>query len=150
MATKRAWWRNEGGWNLVELNVTLMLISLLAGLAYPAFANWSDRVERDLFLGTLAADIRMVQREAMAREQEVSLNLDTRRGSYRILREGELIRQGRIPARLQVESNYPGDQILFRRTGQARGGTLLVRSRGEVVGKIIIQVASGRPRVEVP
>ncbi|WP_107726276.1 GspH/FimT family pseudopilin [Desmospora activa] len=143
------WWQNEGGWNLVELNVTLLLITLLAGLAYPAFAGWAERVERELFLGTLAADIRMAQREAMAMEQEVSLTFDAQNGSYHILRGSERIRQGRIPARLQVESNYPSDQILFRRTGQTRGGTLLVRSQREVVGKIVIQVASGRPRVEV-
>ncbi|MDR6224940.1 GspH/FimT family pseudopilin [Desmospora profundinema] len=141
-------WRDEGGWNLVELQVTLLLISLLAGLCYPAFVQWADRVERDLFLGVLASDIRMAQREATVREEEVVLALDSEAGIYRIMRDGQVIRQGKMPSRFQVESNYPGDRILFRRTGQVRGGTLSLRSGGELVGKVIIQVASGRPRVE--
>lgn len=143
---ERRW--DEGGWNLVELQVTLMLIVFLAGLAYPAFVQWADRVERDLFLGVLAADIRMAQREAAAMEEEVTLTFQSEDGIYQIRRMGELIRQGQVPARFEVKSNYPQNRIRFRRTGQVRGGTLTIWSQDKQVGKVIIQVASGRPRVE--
>ncbi|OYD07762.1 GspH/FimT family pseudopilin [Paludifilum halophilum] len=139
----------QGGWTLVEVSLTLALAGVMTALALPAFAQLGDRLDRELFLGALAADIRMAQREAVMREEETVVRLDRDGKSYTVLRGEQVIRRKEVPTRYRLESNYPGGRLVIRRTGQMRGGTLRLYEGKQMVGKAVIQVASGRVRVEV-
>lgn len=141
--------KGESGWTLVELVLTLMLTGLLAALAIPAFNQIGERIDRELTLDRLASDIRLAQREAESREAEAEIRVDPSETGYRLLREGETIRRTVIPARYRLKSNYPSGRLLFRPSGQARGGTFWLEWNGKRVGRVVVQVASGRPRVEV-
>lgn len=140
---------NEGGWTLVELVLTLTLIGLLTSLAIPAFYQMGDRLERKLTLDSLASDIRLAQREAESRESVTELRIDPAGNGYRVMRGGKTIRRASVRPRYRLISNYPSNRILFRPSGQVRGGTLWLERNGERVGRVVLQVASGRPRVEV-
>ncbi|MEW9034095.1 MAG: GspH/FimT family pseudopilin [Planifilum fimeticola] len=141
--------REEGGWTLLELVLTVSLIGLLAALAAPAFHQIGERLERKLTLDTLASDIRLAQREAESREAVTELRIDPSGGGYRVVRGGKAIRRASVRPRYRLTSNYPSGRILFRPSGQVRGGTLWLERDGKRVGRVVIQVASGRPRVEV-
>jgi competence protein ComGD len=54
-----------------------------------------------------------------------------------------------IPGGYQIVSNYPGNRIVFRETGQVRGGTITLLQGEKLLGKIVVHVASGHPKVEL-
>ncbi|MGI6127294.1 MAG: pilus assembly FimT family protein [Planifilum sp.] len=139
----------EGGWTLVELILSLMLIGLLTSLAIPAFYQIGERLERKLTLDSLASDLRLAQREAESRESETELRIDSSGSGYRVIRGGQTIRRTFIRPQYRLTSNYPSGRIRFRPSGHVRGGTLWLERKGKRVGQVVLQVASGRPRVEV-
>lgn len=139
----------EGGWTLIELVLTLTLLGLLATLAVPAFLQIGERLERKLTLDALASDIRLARREAESREVVTELRIDPSGRGYRVVQGGKAIRRASVRSRFRLTSNYPSGRILFRPSGQVRGGTLWLERDGKRVGRVVIQVASGRPRVEV-
>lgn len=141
--------REEGGWTLIELVLTLTLIGLLASLAIPAFSQIGERMDRKLILDCLASDIRLAQREAESRESATEIRIDPSGSGYRVLQNGKTIRHNSFRPRYRLKSNYPSGRILFRPSGQVRGGTLWLERNGKRVGRVVLQVASGRPRVEV-
>ncbi|SDW09201.1 prepilin-type N-terminal cleavage/methylation domain-containing protein [Marininema mesophilum] len=141
--------KEQQGWTLVELSLTLAMIGLLAILALPAFVQWGDRLDRELFLGGLAADLRFAQTQARLTEEETLLVLDASKHRYTVKQGDHLLRNEKIPSRFQLTSNYPRSRVIFRRSGQVRGGTFVLYTRGKRVGRVVVQVASGRPRVEV-
>ncbi|MFC4076624.1 GspH/FimT family pseudopilin [Salinithrix halophila] len=140
---------DEEGWTLVELALTLSLIGLLVSLAVPAFVQWGDRLERELFLGGLAEDLRLAQREARLTEEKTVLQLDEKRQTYTVKKGRRTLRREAIPPRYKLTSNYPGNRVTFRPTGQVRGGTFRLVVGSTQAGRVIVQVASGRPKVEV-
>ncbi|EGK13034.1 hypothetical protein HMPREF9374_1187 [Desmospora sp. 8437] len=142
-------WRGEEGWSLVELSLTLALAGLLTSLALPAFVQWGDRLEQEQFMELFSEEIRMTQREASVREEVTFLQLDSKGRKYSIHRGKERLREAKVPARYRLDSNYPSHRLVFQPSGQARGGTFRLMKNGKTVGRIVVQVASGRPRVEV-
>lgn len=133
----------------MEMVLTLALVGLLAALAFPAFAQLGERVERQLFLNQLLAEIRIAQREAVSREQEVALEVDRTGRAFRIIRAGKVLREKRVPNRYHLKSNYSENRLHFHPTGQVRGGRFQLYKGDKQVGEVVIQVASGRARVEV-
>lgn len=139
--------RAEDGWTMVELIFTLSLLGLLATLSLPAFSQLGERVEREMFLHFLAIDLQYAQMEAMSREEEVIVHIASNSRWIIITQADKHVRKTEIPQRYQLKHNYPDGKIIFRRTGQVRGGTIKLLTGNRVCGLIKIQVASGRPRV---
>jgi Tfp pilus assembly protein FimT len=138
----------EGGWTLLEMALTLACIGLLAALAFPAAAQIGERVDREMTLSRLQSDLRMAQRWAVSREREVVVQVMKDGRHYRILSGSTVWRTGEVPRRYRLVSNYPGGRLEFHRSGQVRGGTIHLMEGNTVRGKVIVQVASGRVRVE--
>ncbi|PTX65024.1 type II secretory pathway pseudopilin PulG [Melghirimyces profundicolus] len=134
---------------MVELTVTLALVGLLTALVLPAFVQMGDRLERERFLELLAEDVRLAQREARARETETFLQVEGEGTSYSVYRGNSRLRREKVPGKMRLESNYPSGRLVFRKSGQIRGGTVRLMDGGKPAGKVVVQVASGRPRVEV-
>ncbi|SFS80094.1 GspH/FimT family pseudopilin [Marininema halotolerans] len=145
----RKFLREETGWTLVELSLSMMMISFMTLLALPAFVQWGDRLERELFLRGMAADLRFAQVQSRLTEEETVFLLQPSQGVYVVLQDGHLLRREALPTQYKIASNYPHHQVVFRKSGQVRGGTFHLIRGGERVGKIVVQVASGRVRVEV-
>ncbi|MBN2908447.1 hypothetical protein JQC72_02795 [Polycladomyces sp. WAk] len=138
----------EGGWTLLEMALILACIGLLTALAFPAAAQIGERVDREMTLSRLQSDLRMAQRWAVSREREVVVQLSKDGRHYRILSGSAVWRTGEVSRRYRLVSNYPGGRLEFRRSGQVRGGTIHLMEGNAIRGKVIIQVASGRARVE--
>ena len=138
---------SQAGWSLIEVIFSLFLFGLLVSLCVPATTAVTERVERMLFMQDLATQLQLAQMEAVTRGAEVSVQWQT--DEVKVIEDGELLRKIEIPPLYRLTSNYPDQQLTFRETGQARGGTIFLYAKDKQVGKIVIQVASGLPKVEV-
>ncbi|SEN06487.1 GspH/FimT family pseudopilin [Lihuaxuella thermophila] len=139
--------RSEEGWTLVELILSLFVLGLLLTVSVPAFTQIGERAEREMFLDFFSSDLQLAQTEAMSREREVSVEILTDERLITVRQGPLLLRKVKIPRRYQLKSNYPANRIVFRETGQVRGGKVELYLRGRLAGTVHIQVASGRPKV---
>lgn len=137
----------EEGWTITELMFTLTILGFLLTLAVPALSSIGERIEKELFLGFLESDLELAQMEALARQEEVVVKVDV--NFVEIVQSNHVLRKMIIPKRYTLKSNYADQHILFRKTGQVKGGTLWLCKEDHPVGQIKIQVASGRPRIEI-
>ncbi|MDN4594884.1 hypothetical protein [Polycladomyces subterraneus] len=128
--------------------LTLACIGMLAALAIPAAAQIGERVDREMTLSRLQSDLRMSQRWAVSREREVVVQLMKDGRHYRIRSGSNVWRTGEVPRRYRLVSNYPCGILVFRRSGQVRGGTIHLLEGNTVRGMVIVQVASERVCVE--
>jgi Tfp pilus assembly protein FimT len=136
---------NEEGWTLIELIGTLSILGLLVTLAFPQWVTISQQIEEEMFLQLFALEIYDARMQAIAYQQEVAVEWQKRRVVVRTAEQ--VLRSLEIPDHLQIESNYAQDRLLYRRSGQAVGGTIWLKRNQETIGKLIVQVASGVPRV---
>lgn len=139
----------QAGWSLIELLFTLFLFGLIASLCMPAISTISERVERMLLMQELASQLQLAQMEAMSKETEVTVKLDSAKNEVHIVQNGLVLRRIRIPPLYRLTSNYPNQSLVYRETGQVRGGTLSLYTGKRLVGRLVIQVASGLPKVEM-
>ena len=63
--------RRQGGFTLIELVVTITLLSLLLGLAMPSFGVWTRNAQVRSVTDTLQSGIRLAQSEAVRRNRQV-------------------------------------------------------------------------------
>jgi type II secretory pathway pseudopilin PulG len=132
---------------LLEVVITLGIISLLLGLAWPSFQPWNERVQ----LETELATIRGFAEEA----QWLALSTRTRHwlagnaDSVELQRSGnsgsETLNAQPLPPDLQVSATrWPS----FSAFGFAQGGTITLRS-GTHEGKVVVSPL-GRIRITGP
>ncbi|SFJ07216.1 GspH/FimT family pseudopilin [Thermoflavimicrobium dichotomicum] len=137
----------EAGWTVVELLLTLIILSCLLLLAVPAVSEMGKRVEQALLLDLLSSDIQLAQMEALSRQKEVKIEFSP--DMLQIVQEKRYLHRTKLPANYRIQTNFPNQSLYFRETGQAVGGTIRLLQGEIMVGKIIVQVASGRPKVEL-
>ncbi|MBA4603462.1 GspH/FimT family protein [Thermoactinomyces mirandus] len=141
--------RGEAGWSLIETVFTLFLFGLLFSLCMPAISVIAERVERMLLMQELASRLQLAQTEAMSKETEVTVRLVSAQNEVHIVQNETVLRKIRIPPLYRLTSNYPRQSFVYRETGQVQGGTLSLYSGKRLVGRLVIQVASGLPKVEM-
>jgi Tfp pilus assembly protein FimT len=139
--------RTEAGWALVESIMVLFLLSLILALCLPTWGQVRERTEREVFLQALATQLELAQMEAVSREEEVHVQIQATAQKIQVKQGERCLREMAIPQRYHLSSNYDGDQIIFRKTGQVLGGTLQLQLEGRLVGQIVVQVASGTLKV---
>lgn len=139
----------QAGWSLIELLFTLFLFGLIASLCMPAISTIGERVERMLLLQELASQLQLAQTEAMSKETEVTVKLVSAKNEVHIVQNEMVLRRIKIPPLYRLASNYPNQSLVYRETGQVRGGTLSLYTGKRLVGRLVIQVASGLPKVEM-
>jgi type II secretory pathway pseudopilin PulG len=137
----------EAGWMMVESIVALFLLGLILALCLPTWTQVRERTEREVFLQAVATQLELAQIEAVSREEEVHVQIQSAQQKIQVKQGDQCLREMAIPQRYRLSSNYDGDQIIFRKTGQVLGGTLQLQLEGRFVGQIVVQVASGIPKV---
>ncbi len=134
---------------MIELILTLSLFGLLVSLALPTFTRFGEYIEKEMFLKLLASDLEYAKMQAMSYEEEIVVSFDTKLGWVLTKKNDQILRRIKIPYHFQIETNFVQDQIVFRHTGQSLGGTIQLKSGERLIGKILVQVASGLPKVEL-
>lgn len=133
----------------MELILTLMLFGLLVSLALPTFTRFGEYVEKEMFLKLLASDLEYAKMQAVSSEEEIIVQFDTKNGWVKTKKENQILRKIKIPHHFQIKTNFAHDQIIFRHTGQSLGGTIQLRNGERLIGNVLVQVASGLPKVEL-
>lgn len=139
----------QAGWSLLEVLFTLFLFGMIASLCLPATSTMAKRVEQMLLLQELASWLQLAQTEAMSKETEVTVKLVSAKNEVHIVQNETVQRRIRIPPSYRLASNYPGQSLVYRETGQVRGGTISLYEGNRLAGRLVIQVASGLPKVEM-
>lgn len=137
----------EEGWTIIELIGTLSILGLLVGLAFPQWVTLSQKIEEEMFLQLFALEIYDARMQAIAYQQEVAVEWQKNRVVVRT--DKHILRSMEIPPHLQLESNFTQNRLLYRQSGQAVGGTIWLKRNQRTIGRLVVQVASGLPRVVV-
>ncbi len=136
----------EGGWSLIELVFLLFIISTFLLIAIPNMLAFGERGERNLLLHMLSSELQLAQMEAISQERAILVRF--RKNKLQVEAD-QLRRETVLPDRYQLKTNYPQSTVVFHQTGQVRGGTVQLYRHDRLMGEIRIQVASGRPKVEL-
>lgn len=134
---------------MIELILTLLLFGLLVSLALPTFTRFGEYVEKEMFLKLLASDLEYAKMQAMSSEEEMTVYFDTATRWIFTKKSDQIVRKLKIPYHFKLETNFAQNRIIFRHTGQSVGGTIQLKSGPRLIGKILVQVASGLPKVEL-
>lgn len=141
--------KGEEGWSMIELILTLTLFGLLVSLALPTFTRFGEYIEKEMFLKLLASDLEYAKMQAISYEEEIIVYFDTQYGWVKTKKNDQILRKIKIPYHFKITTNFAQDQIIFRHTGQSLGGTIQLKSGQRLIGRILVQVASGLPKVEL-
>jgi prepilin-type N-terminal cleavage/methylation domain-containing protein len=137
----------EAGFTVVELLCTLSVVGLLLTLALPSMSTLLAKANLSQVTYQLTAQLDEAQLLAMAYEQDVTVSFRDRV----IITElaGKEHARTSLPEAIYYRTNYMQNKLTFRKTGQVRGGTIVLYRGKQVWLKVIVQVASGASRVVV-
>lgn len=117
--------RADAGFTLFELLVAVAIMSLAAGLAFPALQRVNARRTLDTAQRAMSVAIVTARAEALARGRVVALAPDA--GA-----PDTLVANGKVVAKLPagVRVNWPGERPLYYPDGSARGAMLSISAEG--------------------
>ncbi|MEN9406021.1 MAG: hypothetical protein RLZ12_305 [Bacillota bacterium] len=121
------------------------MIGLLTSLLLPYGLSMWRRVKSEALLNVIATEVEMAQLKALANKTNVILYIDQ---AGELCELSQQRRLQPLPKDKYLSMNIK--RLKFGPTGQCQGCTLKLwdRVRG-LVGEIKVQVASGRPKVQV-
>jgi prepilin-type N-terminal cleavage/methylation domain-containing protein len=143
----------SAGFTLVEIVLVVMIISVVAGIAVPRYANALHRYRADIAAQRIVADVTLVQASARASGETKTLTFDVRGNTYQLpadpglarLENGYTIRLGLTPyqATLVSADFGGGPSVSFNGFGIPSGGGRIVVSAGENVRTIVVDASTG-------
>lgn len=139
---------NDSGFTLVEMLCACSILGLILTLALPNMNQLIERTKSQELSHQVIAQFQQARWKAMAKESETFVTLTDHK--LVTVQAGQVIYKTDLPIGLHVTSNYPRNEICFEPTGQVRGGTILFHQQGKIMLRLIIQVASGLPEVNMP
>ncbi len=129
----------QHGFTLVELMMTIIVATIVIGIAIPSFSKMINRNRLVTHTNDLVMAMQLARSEAITRNSTMTfcragaVNATTCSGSaanwrFWIVRNaaGEVVRRGEIPTysnSLRVTSTLTGDRMTFSSDGLARNGT---------------------------
>lgn len=145
------------GFSLVELIVVMVILSLMASVAVPRFANSLARRRVEFAAARIVSDLRLAQREARLASQTRTVSFDVAAGTYTLLSVADLNHPTEYVVKLAdppyeatlMSVDCGGDtEIKFDGYGVPdSGGTVVVTSRGHRI-TITVDATSGRASVQ--
>jgi prepilin-type N-terminal cleavage/methylation domain-containing protein len=137
----------EAGFTVVELLCTLSIFGLLLALALPPVQTLVVDATNTRVMYQLTSQLDEAQLVAIAYEKEVTVQFTNRVITTEI--DGKVHTRTLLPDAIHVVSNYAQNKLIFRKTGQVRGGTIVLYRKNQIWVKVVIQVASGASKVVV-
>ncbi|GAB6934207.1 MAG: GspH/FimT family protein [Bacillota bacterium] len=140
--------RCEGGVTLLEWVVALAVLGVLLSIALPAAQGPLAEAERRAFLRAVVRDVQHAQSEALARAEAAVVRV-VPTGYAVALASGMPLRKRAAPPGIHLASNFPHGTLRFGPDGRIQqGGSIWVEADGAPYARVILQVVSGRVRVE--
>jgi prepilin-type N-terminal cleavage/methylation domain-containing protein len=141
--------RRDGGFTLLELIITLLVIALAVGLTVPAIGRTSEGIRVRAEIAGFSAVLRHARELAITSHAPHAVVIDTtaRRMTIRSGGPEGDVRQSRpLPARLTVTANPPAALIVrFQPQGTSDGGDFRLVS-GAATYHVTVDPLTGRVR----
>jgi len=143
---------NNRGVTLIELVITLAIITIISGVVIMSIGSNDRRVLNNTALA-LQADLQYTQRRAMQEGQPVGVQFSVAENVYRI-------RSGNIPVTEEIRTmpegvrlrsvSGTGYNLMFHPRGTPSAATTIVLSKGLYTQEITVIPSGGRVRVYEP
>ena len=135
-----------GGFTLLELIVTLMVLMIVIGLAVPVVGRSSDAVRNRVEIAGFSALLRHARERAITSRVSHSVVIDPANHTMTVLAgpEGEVRETRQLPERMTVEATPPQAlTVRFEPQGTSSGADYKVKT-GDVVYRVTVDPVTGR------
>jgi type II secretion system protein H len=141
--------RDERGFTLLELIVTLIVIALATGVAIPTIARSTESVRLRAEVATFSAMLRHARERAIVTRRAQTVVIDT--ASHRVSRlagglDGEVRETRVLSERFTIEASPPPAlTVSFEPQGGSSGGDFRLTA-GDAVYRVTVDALTGRVR----
>ena len=159
--TKKIWLNNTEGFTLLELIITIAILAVVAGIAYPTFQRYAINGNLKTAVRDLAADFTLYKERAVAESRMYRIVLDVANGNYDIRQcgaTGSSCGGGYNSIQVKNLANIANDitfdsvnttvtDYFFQTRGTVTNGTIVLRNSRNSTGTITINI-TGRTNVQ--
>ena len=141
--------RNNSGYTITELIVTIAVIAILASLAIPNFIAWLPNYRLRSGAEEIQSTLQFARLTAIKRNATATVTFDIANETYRASVGGQAIRGGRMPAGIDINSaSFGGTSVQFDSRGIANNaGTAVVRNNLGKAKTITVYI-TGNSRID--
>jgi len=120
------------GMTLVEVGVTVSILGLLAGLTFPRFGSYRDRIAVDAATSSALSLLATARHAALRRATRTAVHLDSAQGTVFIIAGVDTLERRPLREVHHVEFSSSRDSIAFAPTGLGYGAanTQIILRRG--------------------
>jgi type II secretory pathway pseudopilin PulG len=120
------------GMTLVEVGVTVSILGLLAGLTFPRFGSYRDRIAVDAATSSTMSLLATARHAALRRATRTAIHLDSTRGTVFIISGVDTLERRPLREVHNVEFSTSRDSIAFAPSGLGYGAsnTQIILRRG--------------------
>jgi len=139
----------QRGFMLIELVLVIVIIAIAAALVFPHIGDWIAAYDLNIAARQLAADLRLLQQMTINSDGLHTPRLTFYTTGYYTALSGNSVQPKRqFPSTVQI-SGLPSPFTFSIDGPPTVGGTIVLRrTDGKGIKKIIIQVQTGRVRIE--
>ena len=130
----------RSGMTLSEVGVTIGLLGVMAGLSFPRFGTYRDRVAVDAATSSTMSLLVTARHAALRRATRTAVHLDSARGTVFIVAGVDTIQRRQLREVHGVEFSTSRDSIAFAATGLGYGAanTQIIVRRGAAADTIAV------------
>lgn len=128
------------GTTLIEIGVTVSILGLVAGLAFPRFGSYRDRIAVDVATSSTLSLLATARHAALRRATRTAVHLDSAAGTVSIVAGIDTLERRPLREVHGVEFSTTRDSIAFAPTGLGYGAanTQIVIRRGAAADTIAV------------
>jgi type II secretory pathway pseudopilin PulG len=130
----------RSGMTLIEVGVTVGILGIMAGLTFPRFGSYRDRIAVDAATSSTLSLLATARHAALRRATRTAVHLDSSRGTVFIVAGVDTIEQRPLREVHQVEFSASRDSIAFAPSGLGFGAanTQIILRRGVAADTISV------------
>lgn len=138
------------GFTLIELVITMMIIMIVAGIAFPAIQKYAVQRRLKSAARDIMGDFANAKARAMSENVDYEIVINGN-NTYSIRPAGGAVLETKSPANfagdIQMSSNYPGGVVTFQTRGTSDAGRIVLTD-GQGSTATITTTITGRSYVE--
>ena len=130
----------RNGMTLIEVGITVGLLGLMAGLTFPRFGTYRDRIAVDAATSSTMSLLATARHAALRRATRTAVHLDSARGTVSIVAGPDTLERRPLRDVHGIEFSSSRDSIAFTSTGLGYGAanTQIILRRGAAADTISV------------